>query len=87
GRGAAHGGFGSITTCRGWREVIDRGHYSWLVIAPTAFPLTNQRAPELAWTGAASGATPVILERAVSGPPNDVAELLKVTGSLDPNTC
>jgi hypothetical protein len=87
GQSAPHGGFGSFDTCRAWRSAVDRGHYGWLVVAPVLFPLTNVPARELAWTEATPGAVPVIRERAVGGPPTDVAVLFKLSGSLDPATC
>jgi hypothetical protein len=87
GRSEPHGGFGSIKDCRDWRRAIDHGHYGWLLIAPYAFPLTNQPAPELAWTESTPGTVRVIDERATNGPPNDSAMLFRITGSLDPGTC
>ena len=87
GQSAPHGGFGSFDTCRAWRSAVDRGHYGWLVVAPVLFPLTNVPARELAWTESTPGAVPVIRERAVGGPPTDVAVLFKLSGSLDPATC
>jgi hypothetical protein len=87
GQSAPHGGFGSFDSCQAWRAAVDRGHYGWLVVAPVLFPLTNIAARELAWTELTPGAVPVIRERAVGGPPADVAVLFKLTGPLDPATC
>jgi hypothetical protein len=86
GTGEPRGGFAAIGDCRQWRRAVDHGRYDWLLIAPSAFPLTNQVAPELAWT-ASPNAVRVIDERAVGGPPNDSAVLFKLTGPLDPNRC
>jgi hypothetical protein len=87
GQSAPHGGFGSFESCQAWRSAVDRGHYGWLVVAPVLFPLTNVPARELAWTESAAGATPVIRERAVGGPPSDLAVLFRLSGPLNPATC
>jgi hypothetical protein len=87
GKPQPHSGFGTITTCRVWRVMVNRGHYGWLVLTPFGFPinLTVPIAPEATWTLSSPSAKRVIVERAQVGV--GAAILVRLTGPLDPGAC
>jgi hypothetical protein len=86
GDSAPHGGFGSDTSCREWRQSLNRGHYGWVLVTPFGFPIgtsaTTSR--EVGWTAGASQARAVIRERTQTG---ELAVLYRLSGPLDPQAC
>jgi hypothetical protein len=81
-----HAGFGPVQSCRQWRELINRGRYRYVVVAPPGFPLTFATAPQISWMSA-PGVSGVLSERAKGGPPTDTVTVFRVTSTLDPGTC
>jgi hypothetical protein len=74
-----HGGFTAPTTCRRWRQLLNAGHYDY-VIATRDRTEPNKPAypPTARWTAASSAA--VVLRK----PPTVV---YKLKGPLDPAAC
>jgi hypothetical protein len=74
-----HGGFTAPTTCRAWRELLNAGHYDYVITTLDRLePGKPQYPPAARWTEG-QGAT-VILRT----PPTVVYEL---RGLLDPSGC
>jgi hypothetical protein len=74
-----HGGFETPSTCRQWREELNKGHYDYVVTSKDRVESGQPPYPAQArWTQ--SPQAKVILRK----PPTVV---FKLTGSLDPSAC
>jgi hypothetical protein len=74
-----HGGFTAPTTCRRWRELLNAGHYDYVVTSRDRIePGKPPYPPTAQWTKAPSAA--VVLRE----PPTIV---YKLQGNLDPSAC
>jgi hypothetical protein len=74
-----HGGFTAPTTCRRWRELLNEGHYDYVIATRDRIEPSKPPYPETAaWTEGV-GARPILRK-----PPTVI---FKLTGPLDPSTC
>ena len=74
-----HGGFTAPTTCQRWRELIDEGHYDYVIASRDRIEPGKPPYPATArWTEGV-GAEPILRK-----PPTVV---FKLTKPLDPSTC
>jgi hypothetical protein len=81
-----HGSFTPISTCRGWRTAVNRGHYRYLLTTPDRDfwrPRQLQPSPEGAWT-IGDPAARVILRQPVTGLE---VYLFELRGPLNPAAC
>jgi hypothetical protein len=77
GRRGAHGSFGAVTTCTGWREALAAGDYRYVVATPARNPwrpTVLQDSPEAAWTESDPAAR-LVFRQAAHGQSIDVFEL------------
>jgi hypothetical protein len=72
-----HGAFSVISTCREWREAVDRGRFGYVVTAPgiSSDPIP----PATAWTKDDPAARQVVDSGGVA--------VFRLDGPLDPSTC
>lgn len=74
-----HGGFVAPTTCRTWREELNKGHYDYVITTYDRLePGNSPYPPQARWTESAE-AKPILRK-----PPTVV---FRLTGNLDPSAC
>ncbi len=73
-----HGAFDEVTTCAEWRQLLNDGHYDYVVISPDS---KNEPAPPTAaWTRSDRAAAEQIVH-------SGKASVFRVKGPFDPSTC
>jgi hypothetical protein len=99
GRSEAHGGYGPITTCRGWRQAINAGHYGYVLASTSLVPRRSQvfgtPFSYTIWTGTDPDSTlirrDILAIPAAPGFPGSTKyvgfSLYRIHGPLDPATC
>jgi hypothetical protein len=82
GQRGPHGSFRPITSCRGWRTALNRGHYQYVVTTARAITFTTQlvQSPEVDWTWTDPAAKLVLS-------PSWAIQVFRLTGPLHPDRC
>jgi hypothetical protein len=82
GQHGSHGSFRPITSCRAWRNTLNRGQYQFVVTTARAVFFTTRlvHTPEVDWTRTDPAARLVLS-------PNRAIQVFRLTGPLHPHRC